>query len=64
MERFLPAENQRAYQTKAKATQESSNDNVLVAVVVQLASARTVLVRQSLIVLRSFLENQKPRTVL
>lgn len=39
-------------------------DNVLVAVVVQLASARRVLVRQSLIVLRSFLENQKPRTVL
>lgn len=39
-------------------------DNVLVAMVVQLASPRTVLVRQSLIVLRSFLENQKPRTVL
>ena len=39
-------------------------DNVLVAVVVQLASACTVLVSQSLIVLRSFLKNQKPRTVL
>ena len=39
-------------------------DNVLVAVAFQLASARTVLFRQSVMVLRSFLENQKPRTAL
>lgn len=38
-------------------------DNVLVAVVVQLASARTVLVRQSLIVLRSFLKSKAKNCV-